>query len=181
MRSRENTYYDRESTLENEKNTQTRKQDRVLTAQGLTLKGMEKIQRINCDASQKDVLLRTWQLSRIVRRDFNLLSYKLFFALRRREVAQRVRRALDDLVEEADVLANMTRKEKLPTPDESTLLNLRIVNADCDRLIDALITADRALAKMKESDMAEVADDNCSRFYIAYARLKNILLAAKPN
>lgn len=157
-----------------------KKQDKVMTAQGLALKGVEKIRRINCDATEKDVILRTWQFGRIIRRDFNLLSYKMFFAMRRHELRMRVKPALDDLVEEADVLDAMTRKSELPTPDQSTFLNLRIVSGDTERMLDALLTADRALAKMNMTEMAEVADENCSRMYMAYARLKNILLEQQP-
>jgi hypothetical protein len=152
----------------------------VLTAQGLTLKGVEKIHRINCDASQKDVVLRTWQFGRMIRRDFYLLSYKLFFAMRRADLRTRVRRALDDLVEEADVLDVMTRNSELPTPDDSTFLNLRVLSGEAERTPDALLVADRALAKLNASYMEEVADENCHRMYAAYARLKNILIEPLP-
>lgn len=156
-------------------------EDKVLTAQGLALKGVERISRIKGDASQKDVILRTWQFGRMIRRDFYLLSYKLVFAMRRADSRARVKRALDDLVDEADVLESMTRKNELPTPDDSTFLSLRIVSGEAERILDALLVADRALCKMKATDMAEVADENCGRMYAAYGRLKNILLEPAPD
>jgi hypothetical protein len=95
--------------------------DAVLTAQGLTLKGVEKIERIRCDASYQDVVLHTWQFGRIVRRDFNLLSYKLFFAVRRDELKRKIRSLLEDVVEEAELLDAMTRRYELDKPSDSTV------------------------------------------------------------
>lgn len=155
--------------------------DAVLTAQGLTLKGVEKIQRIRCDASYQDVVLHTWQFGRIVRRDFNLLSYKLFFAVRRDEQRRKIRSLLDDVVEEAEVLDTMTRRYELDKPSDSTVLNLRIVSDESQRLLEALQTGDKALSKLKNSEMAEVAEENCIPLFAAYHRLKNTLLEAGPN
>lgn len=153
-----------------------KKQDKVLTEQGLALKGVERISRIRGEAIYKEAVLRTWQFGRIIRRDYYLLSYKLVFAMRSAEIRSRVKRAMDDVAEEADVLNCMTMKSELPTPNDSTYLNLRVVNGEAERMLEALLVADRALAKLNVSELAEVADENCTRLYGAYARLKNILL-----
>lgn len=160
--------------------TDHKKQDKVLTEQGLALKGVDRISRIRGDFTHKDVILRTWQFGRIIRRDFYLLSYKLVFAVRRAEMRSRVKRAMADLVEEAEVLHSMTRRSELPTPDDSTVLCLKVVNAEAEQMLDAILLADRALAKLNASELAKVADENCSRVYAAYARLKNILLEPAP-
>lgn len=99
-------------------------QVKVLTEHGLVIKGLDKVQRINCDASEKEVVLRTWQVGRMVRRDFYLLSYKIFFAMRDSGLRNRVKARVADLLEEAGVLESMMRQFELPTPSASTSTSL---------------------------------------------------------
>lgn len=153
----------------------------VLTEQGLKLKGVEKIHRIRCDARYQDVVLQTWQFGRIVRRDFNLLSYKLFFAMLRDDQRRKIRQLFHNLMEEAEVLEALARRYELPESSDPTALNLRIVSEESLRLLEALQAADKALFKLKNSEMTEVAEENCTPFFVAYHRLKNTLLEAGPN
>lgn len=155
--------------------------DAVLTEQGLKLKGVEKIHRIHCDASYQDVVLQTWQFGRIVRRDFNLLSYKVFFAVRRDDQRRKIRHLVDNLVEEAEVLEALVRRYELAKTSDQTILNLRIVSDESLRLLKTLQAADKALSKLKNSEIAEVAVENCTPFFVAYHRLKYTLLEAGPN
>lgn len=149
---------------------------KVLTEQGLVIKGLGKVQRINCDAAEKKIVLRTWQVGRLIRRDFYLLSYKIFFAMRHPGLRNKVKARVEDLLEEASVLESLMRRFELPTPSASTSLDLILVSADCEQVLDALLTMDRSLAKMHACAMVEVADDNCGRMYRAYAQLKALIL-----
>jgi hypothetical protein len=152
------------------------KPDKILTQQGLAMKSVGKIERINCDATNEDATLRTWQLSRIVRRDFYLVSYKMFFAMRQKGGKSTVLKRLADVREEAEVLKNMTQHFELPVADTATVLSLRLIDEESRILLEALVTVDKAFAKMKENGMGEVADENCGPYFAAYVRLKNFAI-----
>lgn len=158
-----------------------KKQSSILTHDGLVLKGVDKLERINCDATRQEVILRTWQISRIVRRDYSLLAYKLFFAMRKPRSRRQVTDLLYDLVEEADVLESATRHLGLPQADSSTVLNLRIVSGEAQLLLDALVTCDKALVKMNSCEMSDTSEEQLSYVYKALARLKNALLQPAPS
>lgn len=150
--------------------------DKVITEEGLTMKGVRKIERINCDYSLMSARPLTWQCSRVIRRDFYLVTYKMFFSLRNKAGRIAVRHLLAAVQEEAERLRDMTRRYELPAIPSSTDLNLRLVNEEARTLLECLLTADKALSKMKKGEMHEVADENCIPFFAAYARLKKFVL-----
>lgn len=151
-------------------------QDKVLTGDGLTLKGVQRIERINCDATYKDVILRTWQCSRLLRRDFYLVTYKMFFVLRSRYHCTRIRDLLADLQEEANVLAHMARIYELPPSSQATAVSLRLVNDQAQILLESIIAADKAIAKLKTGTHEEVLEENITPYFVAFHRLKSFVL-----
>lgn len=157
--------------------TATTNPDKVLTDDGLTLKGVKRIERINCDAKFKDVSLRSWQCSRLLRRDFYLVTYKMFFVLRTRFDRARVRDLLADIQEEANALEHVTRRYELPALDGATVLKLRLVNDEAQTLLDTILTADKAISKMKDGPLNEVMAENIAPYFAAFNRLKSFVLA----
>lgn len=150
--------------------------DKVLTPEGLTLKGLSKINRLNCDAKWQDATLVTWQCSRLVRRDFYLVCYKMFMAARKHDTKGKIRQALQELREEAEVIENMALRYERNEVAPHAVLNMRVVDDNAQILLDSILTVDRALAKLNTSDMADVAADNCGGYFAAYARLKKLVV-----
>lgn len=150
-----------------------------LTPDGLTFKGVDKIDRLKGDYPFEYVTLYTWQCNRMVLRDYNLVSYKMTLMGRNAEVNNKIQKALLDLSEEAEMVHDMAAKYEMPVIDPSqtrSIDNLRVVSPEAQTLIDAILKVDRALFKLSNSELSEVAFDNCSRFVSAYERLKRVVI-----
>jgi hypothetical protein len=79
------------------------------------------------------------------------------------------------LQEEAQALVSITQRLEMPAKALSDTVNHKVFCEEDKMLVEALTDADRALAKMLNSDMAEVAVDNCASFFAAFGRLKNFV------
>jgi hypothetical protein len=132
----------------------------------LVVKGVERIESINLagDDIRRDAKLYTHVISRVMRRDFNLTSVKLFWYAKAYNRRQLARRMLCDLTAEAQRLEDLARRYELPDAAPAATCIMRIISDEADLLFDALITADRALHKLMHSPLAEVAEDHMSPY-----------------
>lgn len=147
-----------------------------MTADGLIMKGIDRIEAINTPSEERtQANFRSWQMSRVVRRDFNLLTAKMFVLCLNPSNLQKIRPMLLDVQEEAEALNNMALRYEMPKDLPVTTLPLRIVSDQARRLYEAIAIVDWALAKLLKSEMSEVAVDNCAPFFKAYGRLKNFI------
>jgi hypothetical protein len=150
--------------------------NKILTTEGLIVRDVERINRIHCDARNIDVAPRSWQCSRWIRREFNLVSYKMFFVMRNPSARRKVRQLLDDVREEADVLESMARKYELPDIAAQAPLHLRLVSNEAEILIDAVMAVDKAIVKLKAQERPDDIDNSSNVFFAACARLKKCVL-----
>lgn len=150
-------------------------QELGVTGQPLVIKGVERIEAIILQRPElrMDVEINTHIFSRIVRRDFNLTSVKLFWytkAYDRRNMAQAL---LQDLADEAQALEDMARRYKMPTERKvAATCQFRIISDESELLLRALMQADRALHKLMHSELAEVAEDNLGPFHRSLTALR---------
>jgi len=144
------------------------------TAQPLTIKNVDRIEAIQAPGGDKrcEAALYTWEYSRIMRRDFNLTSVKLFFFCKRPGGLVAARDLLRTLTEEAQVLEDMALRYEMPDEPVFSSCVMRILTDETQQLFDALVTADRAFHKLKNSEMGEVAEDNLIPFMRAYNALR---------
>lgn len=148
----------------------------VGTSRPLVIKGTERIESIVVPADndmRRESQLYTPLVSRILRRDFNVTSVKLFFFCKRSPSNhQLITHLLHRVTEEADVLANMAMPYELPRAEPFSVCTMRVITDEAFALFDALHTMDRSLFKLLNSPMGDLAFDNLTPFMRAYNTLR---------
>jgi len=140
----------------------------------LVIKGVERIEAIILpdEAVRREAELYTHALSRIMRRDYNLTSVKIFWFAKGFRRRMRAKALLYELVAEADRLEDLARPYELPKVNPVATCTFRIVSDDTGVLFDALVTADRALLKLLHSPIAEDAEQNITPFVRSFTALR---------
>lgn len=144
------------------------------TGNPLVIKGVARIESIvlSREEVRLDAEVRSHVISRVMRRDFNLTSVKLFWYTRsypRRKVA---RGMLDDLQAEAERLEDLARPYEMPAGPAAATCSMRIISDEAQLLFDALMLADRSLYKLMHSPLAEVAEENMGPFMRSFTILR---------
>jgi hypothetical protein len=145
------------------------------TGKPLVIKGVERIEAIilQDEDCRRDAELYSHFFSRVMRRDFNLTSVKLFWYTKGFHRRAKAKSLLQDLMAEAQRLEDMARPFEWPEESQpAATCTMRIVCDSADLLFDALITADRALHKLMHSEYAEVAEENATPFMRAFTALR---------
>lgn len=142
--------------------------------QQLAIKNVDRIEGIKVEGEdrRREAELYTWVFSRLMRRDFNLTTVKLFFFCKKQGGRQVARDLLASLTEEARVLEDMVLRYEMPATPVFSSCVMRILTDEAQELFEALVTVDRALHKMMHSPLAEVADENLIPFMRAYTALR---------
>lgn len=149
-------------------------QERSKTGNPLVIKGVERIEAVNIPGNdvRRDAELYSHYISRVMRRDFNLTSVKLYWYTKGYNRRQNARRMLQDLVAEAGSLEDMARPYEMPGAEPAATCTMRIISDEADLLFDALITADRALYKLMHSPLSDVVEENASPFMRSFTTLR---------
>lgn len=144
------------------------------TGNPLVIKGVERIELINVPGEdvRRDAELYSHYISRVMRRDFNLTSVKLFWYTKGYNRRLAARRMLRDLADEAQRLEDMARQYERPAAAPAATCTMRIISDEAELLFDALMTADRALHKLMHSPLAEVVEENAGPFLRSFTVLR---------
>lgn len=144
------------------------------TGNPLVIKGVERIESIVLQRPEVriDAELRSHVISRVMRRDFNLTSVKLYWYTKGYTRRQAARTMLHDLQAEAERLEDMARPYELPTSTPAATCSMRIISDEAQLLFDALMLADRSLHKLMHSPLVEVAEDNMGPFLRSFTLLR---------
>lgn len=149
-------------------------------AEALVMKGVEKVASLNSRYSvDKSVAITTWQISRVFRRDFNLMSFKIFKALAARRMPGRIEHCISELETELTLLEERVANYPSPPVAPTQSISVRLVCPETSQLFDILSAMDRIMVKLLAAHDQEVVDDVCADFFAAYGRLKNALFRAK--
>lgn len=153
-----------------------------VAGQPLVVKNVDRIEAIVVPGEdrRRDAVLYTYVFSRIMRRDFNLTSVKLFFFCKKDDQRQLVRQHLLSLKEEAIALSDLAHRYEMPRGQVFSSTIMRIITDEADQLFDALLLADRSLHKLMQSPMAEVAEENLIPFMRAYNSLRQKVIGFPP-
>jgi hypothetical protein len=145
------------------------------TGNPLVIKGVGRIEAIKLPGEdvRRDAELYSHVVSRLMRRDFNLTSVKLFWYAKGHNRRDHVKRMLHDLTAEAERLEDLARRYELPDAAPAATCTMRIVSDEAELLFQALITVDRALHKLMHSPLAEVLEENMGPFLRSYCVLRN--------
>lgn len=146
------------------------------SGKGLVVKGVDRVLAVK--ARHEEVVTNkvyTWQISQTLRKDVNVVVAKMFHKRLRTENRFRIRALLIDLQEEAQALVGISQRLELPAKALSDTVSHKVFCEEDKMMVEALVDVDRALAKMLNSEMAEVAVDNCASFFASFGRLKNFV------
>lgn len=142
----------------------------------LLVRNVDRIEGINTRYEERlTATFRSWQICRTMRRDFNFLSSKLFIVCLTKKHKARINQLLMNIHDEAYSLETLMLKHELPTHLPSKAIDFRIVSSECRLLFDSFMLADKAVAKMSESDLRELIDEHLAPFNIAVHRLMKFL------
>lgn len=144
----------------------------------LVIKGVERIESILIPGAdvRRDAELYTHVLSRIMRRDFNYTSVKLFWFTKGYHRRILARTMLQDLVDEAERLEDLARPYEMPDLTPAATCTMRIVSDEAELLFSAILRADRALHKLMHSPLAEVAEENMGPFQRSFTLLRKAVV-----
>lgn len=138
----------------------------VLTADGLALKNMDAIEIINVRLENRtDYLFYSWQVCRLVRRDFNFVAAKMFHRERRTGGREQVRSLVQEVRVQAEMLLMECQKfEDAPATDGSPV-PLRLVSPNVASLFRAFQMADMAFAKINHAVRSRKLAENLVHSY----------------
>lgn len=146
-----------------------------LTDNGLIIKGRSKIEAVNAqDAQRVLTTIRTWHCSRLLRRDFNTLTVKMFWACRNSGKRRQIRDLLSDLADEAYVVGRSVAGVKNADVVHTTL-TLRVISSEAQVLYDSVMLVDRSLSTLMEAEAPKSATEQCAAFFLNYGRLKEFI------
>lgn len=159
----------------------------LVTDDGLVLKNVEKIEEIGSRMESRiEVLTQSWQICRNLRRDFNLISSKVYKISRAKESRNKI---LDLLMEVALQAADLESRSSQFTEagePQTRLVPLRIVSAEASMLFNSMKQADRCYGRLNwartqmqltERQMEEIVEG----YEIAYGDLKRFLFKANDS
>jgi hypothetical protein len=134
----------------------------TITDDGLVLKNTGMIEDIITRLEHRaDVDLVSWQISRILRRDYNIVSKKMFIRCRDRNGREQVRGLIEELMLQAEMLRGESLKYeafKETHPLVPTALVLRVVSPETMQMLKALLVIDQAIGLVKSANIAGHVD-----------------------
>lgn len=121
----------------------------ILTADGLVLKGTDAVEVISVRLENRSVFhFYSWQACRLVRRDFNFATAKMFHRERRKGGQQQVRSLVHEVRLQAEMLVFDCHAFEVPPQSPGRAVPLRLVSASAASLFRAFQMADIAYAKL---------------------------------
>jgi hypothetical protein len=156
----------------------------ALTQEGRVIKNIHKIEGINSHVESRIVAtFYSWQVSREMRRDFNLLSAKIVTRARSQSTKRQIHEMLMEMRLQAQLL--QTEAERFPimqlaSPEE---VSLRIVAPLAALLYRVFNEADLSIARLTEASKSGIImqsnqESIVAPFFIAYKDLKGYLLGS---
>lgn len=148
--------------------------------EGRVMKGVDRIEEITTRYEERvSVPFMTWQCSRLMRRDFNLMTAKMYKISRSPGAMMKVLNKLADIENQARLVNEYAAALKAPVAIIPTDLPLRLVSPEARSLVNALVVFDLALAKLLGAYGAKEADECSTGFFAAYGRLKHFIFKLK--
>lgn len=138
----------------------------VLTADGLAIKGTDSIEIINVQLENRiDALFYSWQMCRMVRRDFNFVATKLFHRERRRDGRAQMGSLLQEVRLQADLLVIECGSFDVPPERPGRCVPLRLVSASAAGLFKSFQVADLGYARINHAVDSNKLDQNLVHAY----------------
>jgi hypothetical protein len=150
----------------------------VLTVDGLALKNTDGIEIINARLEKRtDALFYSWQVCRMVRRDFNFVASKLFHRERRKGGREQVNSLAHEVKLQAELLSLECASFEPAPAEAGRQVPLRLVSPTAAGLFKALQLADLAYARLNHAVetrklAANLVHSYTQAFEVAFSDLK---------
>lgn len=159
----------------------------VMTAEGLVIKNLAKAEGIDAPREfRTEAVLHSWECDRILRRDFHLITPKIFKALCARDDWRKphIRSMLKDIQLAAETFEANCRPYPVTRqydPSQLRRLPIRIICAEANWLYQAFLTVDQCMLRLS----CAVVDGKMSldqrrqmfrAFEVVYADLKGLVI-----
>lgn len=144
------------------------------TSNGLVLKCVGDIEAVRSRTAETlEVRLGSWQICRMVRRDYYLLCSRFHRRWQRAEERDALSMLLCDLEIEADRLEHWAAPFAPPTDLDFTEIDLRVISPEAKAIWNALYKADCAVQRFSaHEDMKMLVSENLMPFTLTFSRLK---------
>lgn len=153
----------------------------AVTEDGFVFKNHDRIEKLNLQlTSRVDAAILSWQVGRIIRRDFNYISTKIVCRKRDRNGSREIRSMIVDLRVLAEEFSNAAGQfEPNPQP-AGFVLPVRLVSAEAAAVFTSLRIADEAYHRVNqayEKNAISVGEKNgfSADFELAIGGLKQYL------
>lgn len=160
---------------------------KVVTADGLALKNVHRVEQIDARLAQNvDANFQSWQVCRMVRRDFNFVAAKMFHQMapkNKGSVKEHIRGLVHEVRLQAELLVLECQAfETNPDPD-IRVVPLRLVSPASSSLYKAFAFADVAYGKLNyAAEKRKISPDDvhgfAQDFVLAFSDLKNYSIKA---
>lgn len=121
----------------------------AITEDGLVLKNFSRVEKFNLQLdSRVEAALLSWQMCRIMRRDFNYIASKTLIRRKDRVGAPQMRSLITDLRTLADELDDVTRDMPASPVHDPRIVPIRLVSPESANVYLALMQADLAYDRL---------------------------------
>lgn len=154
----------------------------LTTEAGLVLKNVGRIEDIDTRMEVRtDANLRSWQCSRILRRDFNLVTAKMYIKCRDKRDRRQVKDLISEFVLRSEFLKAESELCELSYDLQVGTVPLRIVSPEASLLYKTFMDIDLVIAKLTCAEMDqrlthEKAQEMPLDVFCAYSDLKTYVL-----
>lgn len=119
------------------------------TDSGHVVKNVDRINNLRVEMEiRQQWSLKTWQISRWIRRDFNLTSTYMYFKFKEKGMLENVLAILSEIESNEKILAVEAGRYELDFNMEHSKVELRIINRESMKLINLLLRADTSIARL---------------------------------
>jgi hypothetical protein len=161
----------------------------AVTDDGLVLKNIDKVENLNTKIDSRVTgRFRSWQICRDVRRDFHLVTSKLFKRSRDRVFMAQAKDLLGELVVQGEFLKEAAAN--FPEPPENAVgvseVPLRIVSPEAGLLYRAFREVDGSIAALNHASKTEKiprfeAEEKIQAFLTAYKYFKSYVIGKQQS
>jgi len=143
-----------------------------LILKNLVIKGVQRIESINTPYEKRvESEFESWQCCRIIRRDFNLLTAKMYMLSRKQQNLHSIKKLLRIISLEALAIKVEFSNFEAP-PVQAISVQLRLVSDEAETLLEAFKVVDAALSKAISTREKNAPLNEFKSFFSAYSDLK---------
>lgn len=154
----------------------------IKTESGLVLKHVARIEDIHTPLEARvEIPFRRWECSRVVRRDFNLITTKMFLLCKQAPRRSQINDFLTEMILQSEYLVGETQQYPLSYDLAISMVPLRIISREATCLLTTFQTVDSVMAKLYcaeiDGHLTETARGAMTQqFFEAYSYLKACVL-----